>query len=288
MGRLFNVDSSLSGKSNNPVQNKIITNNFTNIIRGNKSGKSIILDDQYPVEHKLNVKVSNVIDFSKTKLFKYGANVFNLNGDIGPGGQSGYKILSDSSIYVYMKAGDTSTWRSKNFKLPEWLEGHTITISGKWSTSSTNTGGLRVAWIDNIGYTMNNIVESTPWVSTSGQSVSIVVPQKPQGAVALALLVYSNGTHKVPYEPTPQYYNVTYTDIQISIGDIQVPYEPYVEPEEYTIKTDGTVDNIIAHYPVTGLITNDKNAIIDCKYNMDTTKAFNKLEQTIISLGGII
>lgn len=56
--------------------------------------------------------------------------------------------------------------------------------------------------------------------------------------------------------------------------------------EEYTPTADGTVNGVTSLYPCTKLSTDMEDIIIDCEYNRDINKAFEELQQAIISLGG--
>ena len=56
--------------------------------------------------------------------------------------------------------------------------------------------------------------------------------------------------------------------------------------EEYTPTADGTVNGVTSFYPCTKLSTDMKDIKIYCEYNRDINKAFEELQQAIISLGG--
>lgn len=58
--------------------------------------------------------------------------------------------------------------------------------------------------------------------------------------------------------------------------------------EEYTPTADGTVNGVTSLYPCTKLSTDTKDIVIECAYNRDINKAFEELQQAIISLGGTV
>ena len=58
--------------------------------------------------------------------------------------------------------------------------------------------------------------------------------------------------------------------------------------EEYTPTADGTVNGVTSLYPCTKLSTNVDGIVIECEYNRDINKAFEELQQAIISLGGTV
>ena len=73
---------------------------------------------------------------------------------------------------------------------------------------------------------------------------------------------------------------------QIEKGKVVTDYEPYIEPVEYPVSADGTVEGVTSIYPTTTLMTDTAGAVIDCTYNRDINKAFEELYNAIISLGG--
>lgn len=82
----------------------------------------------------------------------------------------------------------------------------------------------------------------------------------------------------------------TYDDVtvspQLEIGTAATEHEPYIEPVEYAVNEDGTVDGVTSIYPTTTLLTDTAGAVIDVEYNRDINKAFAELYNAIISLGG--
>lgn len=75
-------------------------------------------------------------------------------------------------------------------------------------------------------------------------------------------------------------------DIQIEQGEAATEFEPYIEPVEYAVNADGTVDGVNSIYPATTLLLENEGAVIDVGYNRDINKAFAELYNAIISLGG--
>ena len=100
---------------------------------------------------------------------------------------------------------------------------------------------------------------------------------------------------RVLFQKNSQSGSMTWEKIQAEVGDAATDYEPYIEPVEYSVSEDGTTDGVTSLYPTTTLITNMEDAVIDCTYNQDINRAFNKLVQALnklvqalISLGGNI
>ena len=84
-----------------------------------------------------------------------------------------------------------------------------------------------------------------------------------------------------------QYYK--YSNVQIepvtAANSAATAYEPYIEPVTYPVSADGMVQGVAPIYPNTTLLTDTAGAIIDCEYNRDLNKAFQELQQAILTLG---
>ena len=76
------------------------------------------------------------------------------------------------------------------------------------------------------------------------------------------------------------------SNIQIEDNTGATQFEPYIEPVEYPVNADGTVEGVTPIYPATTLVTDTEGAVIDCTYNRDINKAFEELYNAIISTGG--
>lgn len=72
---------------------------------------------------------------------------------------------------------------------------------------------------------------------------------------------------------------------QLELGSTATAYEPYTAAE-YTPAADGTVSGVKSLYPTTTLMTDTEGAIIEAEYNRDINKAFAKMQQAILSMGG--
>lgn len=70
--------------------------------------------------------------------------------------------------------------------------------------------------------------------------------------------------------------------------ETETEYEPYIEPVEYAVNADGTVEGVKSIYPSTTLTTDTVGALIEVDYNRDINKAFEEIRKVILSLGGIL
>ena len=103
-------------------------------------------------------------------------------------------------------------------------------------------------------------------------------------------LVYYNKANKIVSVnaiANKEYNNYTIYP-QIELGTVSTEYEPFVEPTEYTVNADGTIDNLYSIYPTTTLIVDTPNVTIDAEYNKDANKVVASLENRIAALEAMI
>lgn len=82
---------------------------------------------------------------------------------------------------------------------------------------------------------------------------------------------------------------VEYKGVSLVPGTVAATeYEPYVEPIEYSVNADGTVEGVKSLYPSTTLTTDTVGALIEVDYNRDINKAFEEIRKVILSLGGTL
>ena len=75
---------------------------------------------------------------------------------------------------------------------------------------------------------------------------------------------------------------------QVEYGTEPTEYEPYIEPIEYAVNADGSVDGVVSIYPTTSLTTDNKGAVIEVSYNKDANKVVASLEERIAALEAMI
>lgn len=71
---------------------------------------------------------------------------------------------------------------------------------------------------------------------------------------------------------------------QIEKGKVVTDYEPYIEPVEYPVNADGTVEGVTLYEGGTTLMTDTAGAVIDCTYNRDANKVITDLETKLNTL----
>lgn len=164
---------------------------------------------------------------------------------------------------------DSTLTHTKNTTMSvEVSEGKTYTASAILATEEGLTGRIRWRYTLNgaDAYTQDGIF------TYSGKSSSTLTV--PSGATNVSVLFQVGGGTG----------ERTWTNIQVEVGDTATEYEPYVEPVEYSVSEDGTVEGMTSIYPTTTLITDTEGAVIDCKYNRDANKVIADLESKIDTL----
>ena len=225
-----------------------LKNSVANALKGSVSGEAVRVDDVSPLSHDMAVKVGGVEDVSAVKVKKYGKNLIN----------------------------------------EEWL--HNV---DNWETNALNRGYLKFSLPTGI-YTFSaseNIDgEAYLYLGKSyddGETWSQEIILQDTHIKDITVAVQDNMLLQFFVYPFNKLIGDTeILKVQAEWGSIATEYEPYIEPTEYTVNEDGTVDGVTALYPTTTLMTDTAGAIIECEYNRDINKAFAELQQAIISMGG--
>lgn len=142
-------------------------------------------------------------------------NIFNRYYGTASNIGSSITEKTDKKIIVKQTVGGTYKFSAIPIENPDYYVGKTLYISAKWTASGTNAGEIRVMW-----RTAESWYPKTASSNTSGAVVSGVVPAKPNNAIGLYVMLYTNTEGKGAVGDT-----VTYTDIMVSTEN--VPYQPY-------------------------------------------------------------
>lgn len=251
------VDSELSTESTNPVENRVVTANFANALKGTASGKYLDMRDISPITHALNVKAESETSLAGVTVKKYGKNLVDFN-----------QIQK-------VKTG----WAE-----PTIIENGFV-IEGKYYCSIKN-----IPVLPNTDYYLSfiteNLVGTVKNVTVGGDTSDIQLKQITNGTggtlnsgnnTSISIYFFSTKTNEIG--------KVKFTDIQLEPGTQQTEYEPYVPVTEATVSEDGTVEGLTSIYPTT-VIVGDGNVNLKCEYNKDLNKVINNIIDAVISLGG--
>lgn len=145
------VDLTPSGSSTNPLANKSISQNFSNVLKGIKSGEAVTVDDVSPIEHSITIKTSskNMLDLSKAYFINYDTQ----EGFIG-------NLITNNNTIRFEKMKDGNY--SGSARIPVFFEKGTYTIS--FTASSDATGNMGWAIYDHTNY--NTVIKKIVEVGT--------------------------------------------------------------------------------------------------------------------------
>jgi len=251
--------------------------NFANALVGVRQGAAVRVDDVSPLAREFSVAVTGVDDPAGIEVEAYGRNLFDATG----AKSSGQAVLSRQQPgQLTVTQNTSSSYISANFAIPEELTGEHITVRAYAKPSGANRCGLRVQWLTNGVAKGKYIIASLPagqegWITLTGQ-----VPEKTTQGSTLALMFYSNteGT------PDAGSCSATYSSIQMELGDTATDYAPYRPPTVCTTDENGCCG--VAAQGDTTLLTQTPGATLTCTYPRDTNRAYDRLVQAIISMGG--
>nr|DAE06062.1 MAG TPA: hypothetical protein [Siphoviridae sp. ctsxw88] len=115
------------------------------------------------------------------------------------------------------------------------------------------------------------------------------------GLASLYAITQSGRTYNPPisgeyaclfFAATGQTFNNFKLSYQLELGAIKTTYESYKAPKTNTPQADGTVTGVKNIYPTTTLLSDTDGVVIDAEYNRDINKAFEELQNAILSQGG--
>ena len=229
------------------------------IISKTVSVENISVNDVSEIPHNVecNVKSINLFDC---------ANAQRSSSSIG---YNYCEIVERTEDSITVRKATNNLWEFIAFDLPDGLEGKLMTIHGEWTCSADNTGMIRVGWNNNF---TNSIL-----ISTSGSTSTMTVPDKPEGASKLVLLLYGGSYSGNKGD------EVYYKNVMVSVGEWLGKFTPYVSPENITVtkygseesegyqtvipNPDGTVEGLTSVSPNMNIFADVEGVTIEATYN---------------------
>jgi hypothetical protein len=209
-----------------------------------------------------------VPDVGAVKLRAQGANIINIT-----------EMLNDRLVdngdgtYTFTKKGQNSLRFSNdcevNIPIGTYIKITNEIIDYNTNSDKADSFGIQFIGADNTG---EKTASFFPEKRGSSQYFTINVSK---------IRIYADGASS-----DGSY--VKFKNFQIECGTAATEYEPYIEPVEYAVSADGTVEGVKSIYPATTLTTDTVGALIEVDYNRDINKAFEELRKVILSLGGIL
>ena len=74
----------------------------------------------------------------------------------------------------------------------------------------------------------------------------------------------------------------------LEVGDTATEFERFKKPVTYIPTTDGVVKGVTSLSPNITLLTDTEGVTVECEYNQDINKAFERLKNVVIALGGVV
>ncbi len=224
---------------------------FTNALKGNKTGSAVLIDDPSPIAHELKVSVADVKSLPVT-VKRYSKNLLPYP----------YKETS------LKRNGITFTDNGDG----------TITVDGtsteQWTTFSLVPSGVEIDLKDGVTYSI---------LKTAIDNIKLYCQYKNENGEtrwAQDNFVWSDAYEFVQCYLQIDKEGVNFDKItiypQIEMGDKVTAYERYLPPESIVLKSKSIIEHIPALYPTT-VLTAD-GATVSVEYNRDINKAFAKLE----------
>lgn len=226
-------------------------NTFANAIKGTASGTSVSMKDVSPIPHNIGVKLSS----ADAKLYKGGKNLVKPDYYSKSSNTGGMEItLNPDGSVTFNGTAEVDKWfyfysAEKVRKFPK----------GKYFLSGCPKGG------SNSKYKL---------ACSNGNDFG--------NGLAFELTADTNFALNFFVAKGQTLNNVTIRP-QIEIGSVGTEWEPYIEPTECVVNTDGTA-NVPSRYPSTRLYTDTEGVTIDAEYNRDVNKAFAELQQAVAQL----
>ena len=160
-----------------------------------------------PVEIVPTGGKSNVISRGKNLFNCQAESYYNNSATASDATPSSVRISSLGNVFGYV------SWKLN-------LKTETVTLSGSWvETGDTAVGQIMLYWRENDIFT-----KAVATISISGRTVTtMLTPPSPEAELYIILYVSISTAGAVG-----DY--VTYTNVQLEIGDTATPFVPYVEP----------------------------------------------------------
>ncbi len=244
---------------------------FANALKGTVSGTEVCMTDISPIPHNIGVKLSN----ADAKLYKSGKNLFN-----------------QALIPNFTSNGITLQY------LPDE---NCFLINGMSTATTQKMCKIAIECEPNQKYAMStNYISGSVMVPSGGSAASFFGFNDELNAVGSEKFYtnFSHGKTSKMLTVTKKYCNyfwiyvtkdVEFKDykvrVQLEKNNTATDFEPYIEPTECVVNTDGTA-NVPSRYPSTRLFTDTEGVTIEAEYSRDTNKVIESLVSAIISLGG--
>lgn len=236
------------------------------------SGGGIYIQITANLDDELSDYTPYLSDGTSVNVTACGGNLFDLNANPEVGTAS---VIARADDSITIKQPDANgNWRFAGFLLPNTIVGKTITLSGTWTASGNNVACMRVLWFNDVGVGKGAASCET---FVSGQSATGVVIPPPEDTTKLYLCLYTN-TEATGVTAGD---TVTYTNVQLEIGEIATDFEPY-ESQNYSSQV-GQTAYVTQYDKVTNIFATTEGGAVSTKF-IKSIK--DELNTKVVSLSG--
>lgn len=232
---------------------KVANNNFSNAVKGVRSGCVVRIDDVSPIEHTLKINLQGDLVTETTAVYRYGKNLFPVNE---------YKVKS-TQPWGANRVGDIDIRAGK----------YVASCNFKQVGTDKSEVSLSIRNKDDV----TQIIKTVKSTDVEGSLICPFDVSEDMNGVVVYL--YSNTTADVLST------ECDFTYIQIEAGENATDFELYKGVETYTPDKNG--DLIIKSISPTMTLTTNNDEILNCEYNKDINKCINQNTQAIDILTGV-
>ena len=170
-----------------------------------------------------------VADGTAAQVVACGKNLFNCQAS--PSSQYQVQIQNTTPSSIVMEATQQTTYGSCGWKLPKNIIGKTVTLSASWTGTGAANGAAVLRWGEE-----GSITDIAGSISNSGTSITtLLTPPNENAEIYLVLYIGYSETVVAVGD------SITFTNVQVEIGDNKTEYEQY-NATEYSTQVGQTVE----------------------------------------------
>lgn len=257
--------------------------NKANAIKGTASGDEVVITDISPDTHTLNVKVNGVDNPENVTVARLGKNILCFKEDCTTRYDIPYvknmgvtwEYKPDKQEFVLTGTSNRNAINSN--LLLEYLRVEPFIRSGKKYVvtleriNGSITGGTSATKM-RLYIGSRNL--DLPFPTSENKVVTEIIDGN-EGSGIMSLF-FGAGTQGVVFN------DYTFR-MKLELGDTATEWEP-ATCTTYTPNADGIVEGMTSLYPITTIMTNADNAVIECEYNRDTNKVIANTDDAVSQL----
>ena len=122
------IDSALSSDSENPIMNKVVSQNCANAVKGSGTGTALLFDDVSPISHKVNLS-----GVANTNVTVYGKNLWPTNMKFADQELNGLSLVNNSDGTITISGTPTAT---TSLKVSTYTAGYVVLPKGEYVAAS--------------------------------------------------------------------------------------------------------------------------------------------------------